>query len=563
MPLFTEITIALVLAAVFGFVAHLLRQPPIIGFIFAGLAVGFLSNPEIGGVEFIEGLAPIGVALLLFLVGLELDFKDLKNVGLPPLTTGLGQIVFTFGIGYFIIKSLGFATIPALYISIALTFSSTIIVVKLLSEKKELTSLYGRIVVGFLLLQDFVAILVLIVLAGLQGDGVSPLGFALTIIKGSILVAATFIGSRFLPKLLDKVGRSQEMLYLFSIAWVMGIAVLTEMAGLSIEVGGFLAGVALANSSEHFQIGARMRPIRDFFLILFFVGLGAKMLMAGAITAIVPAMILSLFVLVGNPLIVMLLMGVLGYRARTSFLASLTVAQISEFSLIIAALGLRLGHLGTTDVALITFVGILTIFASSYFIIYGEEIYKFFKPALKFFEFRRKLVEETSLGKEFEDHVVLVGVHRTGGTILETLSNSGEEFVALDFDPLVVKDLQKKEIPVVYGDVADEEIQDLVGLSKARLIISTVPGKKDNMVILGARGNAKVIVTANNEEDAKEFYKKGANYVIMPYFSGGWELAQAISGGKGLSGLVELQERDAQVLDLRGMPRRRVTKKIV
>src|SRR3989338_3183788 len=132
MPLFTEITIALVLAAVFGFVAHLLRQPPIIGFIFAGLAVGFLSNPEIGGVEFIEGLAPIGVALLLFLVGLELDFKDLKNVGLPALATGLGQIAFTFGIGYLITTALGFAMVPAIYISIALTFSSTIIVIKLL-----------------------------------------------------------------------------------------------------------------------------------------------------------------------------------------------------------------------------------------------------------------------------------------------------------------------------------------------------------------------------------------------------------------------------------------------
>src|SRR3989344_7068032 len=273
MPLFTEITIALVLAAVFGFVAHLMRQPPIIGFIFAGLAVGFLANPELGGVEFIDGLAPIGVALLLFLVGLELDFKDLKNVGLPALVTGLGQILFTFGIGYFIIKLLGFATIPAVYIAIALTFSSTIIVVKLLSEKRELTSLYGRIVVGFLLLQDFVAILVLIMLAGLQGDGAtSPLNFALTVARGSILVAATFVGSRFLPRLLNRVGRSQEMLYLFSIAWVLGIAALTEMAGLSIEVGGFLAGVALANSSEHFQIGARMRPIRDFFLILFFVG---------------------------------------------------------------------------------------------------------------------------------------------------------------------------------------------------------------------------------------------------------------------------------------------------
>lgn len=561
MPLFTEITIALVLAAVFGFVAYLLRQPPIIGFIFAGLAVGFLSGPNNGGVEFIEGLAPIGVALLLFLVGLELDFRDLKNVGLPALITGFGQIIFTFGIGYFIVKALGIATVPALYISIALTFSSTIIVVKLLSEKKDLTSLYGRIVVGFLLLQDFVAILVLVVLAGLQSGDASPLIFGLTLIKGAVLVAVTFLGSRFLPKLLDRVGRSQEMLYLFSIAWVLGIAAITDFVGLSIEVGGFLAGVALANSSEHFQIGARMRPIRDFFLILFFVGLGTKMLVAGAVTAIVPAIVLSLFVLIGNPLIVMLLMGALGYRARTSFLASLTVAQISEFSLIIAALGLRLGHLETTHTALITFVGILTIFASSYFIIYGERIYKTLKPFLKLFEFRRKLIEESSLEKEFEDHVVLVGVHRTGRSILKALMDNGEDFVALDFDPLIVRELKGKDVPVMYGDVSDEEIQNIVGLRKARLIISTVPDKKDNMIILESKGQARAIVTANNEDDAKEFYKKGASYVILPHFSGGWELATAIGEKKDLSGLLKLQERDAQVLDLRGLPRRRSVKK--
>ncbi|MDP3953378.1 MAG: cation:proton antiporter [bacterium] len=565
MPLFTEITIALVLAAVFGFIAYLLRQPPIIGFILAGLAVGFTANPDLGAVGVIEGLAPIGVAMLLFLVGLELKLQDLKNVGIPALITGLGQIVFTFGIGYLIATSLGFALIPAIYISIALTFSSTIIIVKLLSEKKELTSLYGRIVVGFLLIQDFVAILALIVLAGLQDGGSSIVDFSFTIVRGVALVAVTFLGSRFLPKLLDRVGRSQEMLYLFSIAWVLGVAAVTEAMGLSIEVGGFLAGVALANSSEHFQIGAKMRPIRDFFLILFFVGLGTKMLVAGAIVPWLPVLVLSLFVLIGNPIIVMILMGSLGYRARTSFLASLTVAQISEFSLIIAALGLRLGHIEATHTALITLVGIVTIFTSSYFIIYGEGIYRRLKPILKFFEFRKRLIEDTSLEHSFENHVVLVGIHRTGSSIMKTLVDNGEDFVALDFDPVVVKNLKAREIPIVYGDVADEEIQDIVGLAKARLIVSTVPNKKDNMTILRLLkqkgSDARVVVTASSEEDAKEFYREGANYVIMPHFVGGWELAQAIGAGKGFDGLVKLQERDAQILDLRGLSHKRSPKK--
>lgn len=561
MPLFTEITIALVLAAAFGFVAHLLRQPPIIGFILAGLAVGFVASPGFGGVEVIEGLAPIGVALLLFLVGLEMDLKELRNVGWPALFTGLGQIIFTFGVGFLIAQALGFALLPAIYISVALTFSSTIIVVKLLSEKRELTSLYGRIVVGFLLIQDFVAILGLIFLAGIQADGATATDFIFTLLKGLGLVGVTFFLSRYLPKLLDKVGRSQEMLYLFSIAWALGISALTEFAGLSIEVGGFLAGVALANSSEHFQIGSRLRPVRDFFLILFFVGLGAKMLVAGVTFPLIPAIVLSLFVLVGNPLIVMIIMGALGYRSRTSFLASLTVAQISEFSLIIAALGLRVGHIDETHTALITMVGILTIFSSSYFIIYGDRIHNKLRPVLKFFEFRRKLVEEVEVDSDLEDHIVLVGVHRTGRSVLKSLDESGEEYIALDFDPVLVRSLEAEGVPIAYGDVTDEEIQEIVALDKAKLVISTVPNKRDNLAIIMAskKENKKtnVIVTADSEEDAKELYKAGASYVIMPHFVGGWELAQAISNDDGLKSLIGLQERDTQVLDLRASKKKK------
>ena len=557
MPLFSEIALALVLAVVFGFIAHSLRQPPIIGFILAGVAVGLFVSSGSAAVEVIEGLAPIGVALLLFLVGLEMNIADLRHVGWPSLITGIGQIVFTFGVGYFLIIALGFNALAAAYISIALTFSSTIIVVKLLSEKKELNSLYGRIVVGFLLIQDFVAILALIVLAGLRNEGDLLPSLLTNLFKGGVLVWLILSLARFFPRFLDRIGRSPEMLYLFSIAWALGIATLTELMGLSVEIGGFLAGLALANSSEHFQIGARMRPVRDFFLILFFVSLGARMLVGGAVVPVIPALILSLFVLVGNPLIVMLLMGLLGYRSRTSFLASLTVAQISEFSLIIAALGLRLGHLDPSAAALITLVGIITIFFSSYFIIYGDRIYHFLKPALKTFEFRRKFVEETPVAGEHQNHIVLVGVHRTGYSILQTLIRSGAEFVAVDFDPVLVKSLRSKNLSVIYGDIADEEIQEVIDLDKAKAVISTVPGSRDNQIILNVVKNlnkrAKIILTANDREDAARFYKGGANYVIQPHFIGGWELAQALGSKNDFSGLIKLQERDAKVLDLRSL----------
>jgi Kef-type K+ transport system membrane component KefB/voltage-gated potassium channel Kch len=557
MPLFSEVVLALVLAVVFGFVAHSLRQPPIIGFILAGVAVGLFASSGEAAVDVIGGLAPIGAALLLFLVGLEMSVGSLRSMGWPSLVGGAAQVVITFAVGYLIASALGFAALPAAYLAAALTFSSTIIVVKLVSEKRELTSLYGRITVGFLLVQDLVAILILILLSGAQGGQMAVLGLATTLIKGGALVALTFYVSRFFPRWLDRVGRPQEMLYLFSIAWALGVSLVTEAIGLSIEIGGFLAGLALASSSEHFQIGAKLRPVRDFFLILFFVSLGTKVLTAGAVVPIGSAVLLSLFVLVGSPLIVLVIMGALGFRARTSFTTAVSLAQISEFSLVLAALGLRLGHLNPSETNLVTLVGIITIFVSSYLIIYSDKLYRMLKPILKVFEFRRKLIEEVPIAGEYKDHIVLVGIHRTGYSILQTLVKSGTRFVAVDFDPVLVKSLRSKGVPIVYGDITDEEIQEVINLGGAKAVISTVPDVKDNQTILFAvkevNKRARIILTAQEKEEAVQLYREGASYVIQPHFVGGWELARAIGSKNDFSGLIKLQERDAKVLDLRGL----------
>lgn len=548
MTLFGEIALVVVAAVLAGFIAHLLRQPVIIGFIAAGFLIGAFEYTELANASFIEGLASIGVALLLFLIGLEMDFRELRHVTLPSFLVGFGQIIFTFGAGFLISNLLGFATITSLYIAAALTFSSTIVIVKLLSEKKDLSSLYGRVVIGILLVQDFVAILVLIFISGLSGgEGiVSTLG--ITLLKGLGLVIVTIFLSRIFPKLLDMVGRSQEMLYLFGIAWALGASAIAASIGLSIEVGGFLGGLALASSSEQFQIATKLRPLRDFFLVLFFVVLGLQAFEGGIAIAFVPVIIFSLFVLIGNPIIVMFVMGVLGYRSRTSFLTGLTIAQISEFSLIIIALGHRTGAIDASTVSLITLVGVSTIFVSSYFISYGEQFYKFFRPLAKHFEFRKHLIEELPPETEFKNHTVLVGVHRMGESILRALSNSGKDFVAIDFDPVIVKRLTDIGVPVVFGDIADSEVQDRVGLRNANVVISTIPGFKDNLAITKLverhNRNATLILTADNGWQARELYKEGADYVLIPHFIGGQEIAEVIGGGDALARLKKLRQRD-------------------
>lgn len=548
--LFTEIVIAIISAAAIGILFHVLRQPSIIGFIVAGLIIGSLGYLAQENIAVINNLASIGVALLLFIVGLEMNIKELRHIGKAAVLVGLGQIVFTFALGFLICSLLGFSNLISFYISIALTFSSTIVVVKLLSEKKDLRSLYGRIVLGALLIQDLVAILILLFLAGLHDTGTIGVGFAVTLLKGAVFIAATALISPYLPKLLDLISRSRELLFLFSIAWALGVAALagSKFVGLSIEVGGFLAGLSLAGSAENFQISSKLRPLRDFFLILFFVGLGTNMLLGISPELVSSAVALSLFVLIGNPLIILIIMGLMGYRARTSFLSGLTFAQISEFSFIIMVLGSRLGHLGVPEVSLVTLVGIITIFTSSYFIHYGDRFYEFMRPGLKFFQKKRGVVEEFVEETNLKNHLVLVGAHRMGQAILRALSNSTRDFVALDFDPVIVKKLREHNLPVFYGDVTEEAVQESVGLDKAHVVISTVPDPKDNLVILETvrRRNpqTKIILTAESERDAEALYNEGADYVILPHFLGGRELVEIIDRDHSFTSLNKLKARD-------------------
>ena len=323
--IFYEIGALLLIAAVMGAVAIWLRQPLIVAFI----AVGILSGPAgfnwVHSADQVDLLAKIGITLLLFVVGLKLDVHLIRRMGRVALATGLGQVVFTSLIGYVMALGLGLSPVPALYVAVALTFSSTIIIVKLLSDKREIDALHGRIAVGFLIVQDILVVLVMIGLSALgAGDKADNLEYEVlaVLFKGTAFLTGLGLVMRYgLPHLLRRLARSQELLMLFAVAWGVSLASLGEILGFSKEVGAFLAGVSLASTPYREAIGARLVSLRDFLLLFFFLSLGAQLdvgLMGGQLG---PAMALSLFVLVGNPLIVMIIMGVMGYRARTGFLA--------------------------------------------------------------------------------------------------------------------------------------------------------------------------------------------------------------------------------------------------
>ena len=557
--IFFDITIIIGLAAILSILFKILKQPAILAYILTGVILGPLAIANIENPEAIRSLSEIGITLLLFMVGLELKFSELKAVGKVAMLTGIGQIVFTSFIGFLISLLLRFDIVQSLYISIALTFSSTIIIVKLLSDKKDLKSLYGKISVGFLLVQDFVAILALIFLSGFnQGSlSINFWDFIFVIAKGIILFAAVIYLSReILPKIIEKIPHNSETLFLFSIAWAFAasLVVSSPPISFSIEIGGFLAGLALANSIESFQIVARVKSLRDFFIIIFFVSLGTGLILENFSQIIIPAIIFSTFILIGNPLIVMIIIGILGYRKRIGFLAGLTVAQISEFSLILVFLGNRLGHLSDEVVSLVTLIGIITFVISSYMILNGNYLYKVLSPYLDIFERKKTKIEHIEQKDGFEnlkDHVVIIGADHMGQSIIEALENKGEKLVVIDFDPTFIGKFKDDDLLYLFGDISDLDIQEKAQIDSAKLVVSTIPDLEDNSILLKElkkeNRKAKVIMMAFDTHDARQLYKEGADYVILPHLAGGRQVAKILSEGD-LEKLESLREKDRKYL---------------
>lgn len=537
-PAFLELSAVLVLATILGIVARVFHQPLILAYIFAGIIISILGVFEGFDRSALELFSNLGVAFLLFLVGIDLNLTDLRYVGRAALTTGLGQIIFTAAVGFVLISALGFGTIPALYMAVALTFSSTVIIIKLLSEKHDLQSLYGKIAVGFLLVQDFVAILALMFLTGFGTEAAPTLATFLGIlIKGVLLVGLAYIASKTFLKFMFKLtSTSVELLVVSAIAWAFLSATVGAAFGFSIAIGAFLAGLAIASSPYRIEISARVKPLRDFFLIIFFILLGASMALGASGVMLSHVIILSLFILVGNPLIVLAVMLTLGYRNRTSFLASVTVAQISEFSLILMVAGQALGHVGTEDVALVAAVGIVTITSSSYLILYGDRLYRLLqRPISRLFP-EKKRDPYISGRQTLTDHVILVGAEQMGSDILKFLSKrvkDKKQIVVVDYNPEIITGLVASGYNAVFGDIADFEVLEELELARAKLVIITDPDIADNQrfIKFAKSRNFKgpVICTSYWMHDAVKLYEAGADYVIVPEAVGGEHVSQILA----------------------------------
>ncbi len=552
-----ELGAVIIFAALLGIVMRLLKQPIILAYLAAGLLIGGFKLLPLGGHAEFSLFSDLGVMFLLFLVGLEINYSSIKLVGKTAILIGLAQVIATFLIGFLIGLAFHFSTVSAAYIAIALSFSSTIIVVKLLSEKKDLNSLYGKLSVGFLLVQDFVAMMLLVVLSGLQaGDTISFVPVLAMCIKGiALFVAMLWMGRKLIPYVFDRVGRSQELLFIVSLAWVFVVAAIVSKLGFSIEIAGFLAGLALANSYENFQIASHFRPLRDFFIVIFFVMLGSSVAVLHVGGLGWPILVFSLFVLIGNPLITLALLGLMGYRRRTSFLAGMTMAQISEFSLILTALGLKLGHIQQPVVGLITAVGIISIVVSTYLIMHAEAVVRKLWDTLAVFERLHPKNEDELFDDMFRKPVILIGAQRIGHIIASHVPK--KDILIIDFDPSVIARFRRHGYTCLLGDISDRNIFETAHFEEAQLVISTSPDFHDNMTLLSelkklsqpVGGARRVILRADNDVESGVLYRKGADYVIRPHLTSGHFIGDMISKDITGSMLWHAREKDYKFME--------------
>jgi len=546
--IFYEIAALLVLAAGVGFLGLLLRQPLIVSFI----AVGILAGPSVLDIarsdEQIDLLAELGIALLLFLVGLKLDFKLVRTLGPVALVTGLGQVFFTTVFGFLIGLALGLDARTAFYVAIALTFSSTIIIVKLLSDKREIDALHGRIALGFLIVQDVVVVVAMIALSaigvgGAAGEG-GALGDVLQVLAyGLAMLGFVVVFIRYIADpLVERLSRAPELLVSFAIGWAAFLAALGHYLGFGKELGGLLAGVSLASTPFREAIAARLASLRDFLLLFFFIALGASLDLSVLGESVVPALVLALFVLIGNPLIVLAIMGAMGYRKRTGFLAGLTVAQISEFSLIFMAMGVAVGHVAEEALGLVTLVGLVTIAASTYMITYSHRIYEVFEPVLGVFERRNPTAEDASGADDLRPHDVIVfGLGRYGLGIAAALQESGKRILGVDFSPEAVRHARAQGYDVVFGDATDPEFLAHLPLARADWLVLAVPEHDTGLShddprhallksvrALGYPG--RIAVAAHREVSIGELQAHRADLVLMPYRDAAYAAARMITG---------------------------------
>jgi Kef-type K+ transport system membrane component KefB/voltage-gated potassium channel Kch len=555
-----DIGVAIVSATVLAYAARLLRQPLLLAYIGAGVLIGPPGLGIVHNDRLIAELSELGLAFLMFIVGLEIDLKKLVSSGRVGAPVAIGQVVLCSLIALAAVRLLGFDGLPALYLGVASAFSSTMIVVKLLSDKSELDTVDGRLTLGILLVQDALAIVVLALQPNLQDPSLLPI--LQSLVEGVVLVGGTLAVARFLlPPLLRWAAKSPEILLVSAISWCLLVGQLAVWADFSIAMGALIAGVTLSTLPYTLDVVAKIRGLRDFFVTLFFVALGMQ-LELGAPRVLLAAAVLSAVVVASRFVTVAPLLHLAGYGWRIGVLSSLALAQAGEFALVIVSIGLALGHIDREVTSVMALTLVITSTLSTYMVLANHTVARRITALLARLGVRDRAGDAADQpAAPAPPGVVLLGFHRAASSLVHAARQGGEgrPLLIVDFSPEVYRKLRALDVPVVYGDISHLDTLEHVGVEHARIVVSTVSDDflrgTDNMTLLRTvrrlNPETRVIVCAETLEQARRMYAAGADYVVLPRVESArafLEVIEAIEQGMldalRASALADLEERD-------------------
>jgi Kef-type K+ transport system membrane component KefB len=522
--IFTELAVIVTVVVAISAIMKMLRQPLIMGYIITGVLVGpsFSFFHITRNQNAFDSFSAIGITLLLFIIGLGLNASVIKSLGRVSIITSMSILPFLGFLGFGASKLLGYDNITSAVLAMALFFSSTIIVLKTLSDDKETSRLYGQITLGVLLIEDVVATIAVVLLAMMA----SPSGTAISgweiILRAVGLGAGLYLMARFvMPHVAKFAAKSQELLFLFALSWGLAVATLFDLAGFSHEVGALFAGVAIAGLPYATEMAAKLKPLRDFFIVIFFVTLGESFTIDSISKNLLAAHVLAAVVIIGKPLLVMMSLGLQRYTKFTSFKAAVHLSQISEFSIIFITIAASKGLVSQDMVSLITLTAFITIGVSSYLMKHDDGLFRIFEKPLRHFE--RHTASEPKQRQALYP-VILVGYHKGGHEFLRTFRDMKQRYLVVDYDPEIIESLEEQGIRHAYGDATDEEFLDEINAGRAQLVVSTMTDLSTNRALLLyiRRHNTKTsfICHANNYTEAAELYEHGASYVSLPHYIG-------------------------------------------
>ena len=520
-------------------VARAVRVPNIVAYIGAGLLLG----PAFGVLEVthtIELIAEFGIILLLFLVGLELSLDKIKEVGTTAFVAGGVQMGGTALGGGLLAGGFGYGLVESVTLAVAVMFSSTVVVVKLLEKRGDLDATYGQIAVGVLLVQDLVVVLVLTFVAGLSGPGELAwadvawgLGQAfvgMALLGGVIVAAARYV----LPPAIQWISDRPEGLFIWSLFWCFLVVLGAEALHLSPELGAFLAGIALAQLPQCHELRHRVHPLMNVFIIVFFVALGVQMELGAALAQWPFALALTAFVMVVKPLLFFVVLPRLGHGEETSVRTGLSLAQISEFSLIFGALAVASGLIDEALLSVLTLVGLLTFALSAGLLLYNERLYAVVRPyrPLAWLGAVQEAPEAPSEGRH--GHVIVVGMNTLGRRLVDRLTAAGETVVAVDTDP---EKLASLSVPTVHGNAVHEAILEEAHLPTAKLLVSSlnIEGTNNLLAYRAQRAGVPCSIHAFDRTSEQSLRGIGVDYLIRSKHEGARRLLHELESREVLS----------------------------